>query len=44
MYLQSIKSVENLTQTPFTGQFERKAEIKGTVVEMVFRLNPSHIV
>ena len=31
MYLQSIKSVENLPQTPFTGQFKRKADIKGFV-------------
>jgi hypothetical protein len=29
MYLQSVKSVENLPQTPFTGQFKRKADIKG---------------
>jgi hypothetical protein len=31
MYLQSIKSVENLPQTLFSGQFERKADIKGFV-------------
>jgi hypothetical protein len=31
MYLQSIKSVENLPRTPFSGQFLRKADIKGFV-------------
>ncbi len=31
VYLQSIKSVENLPQTPFIGQFKRKADIKGFV-------------
>jgi hypothetical protein len=29
MYLQSMKSVENLPQTPFSGEFYRKADIKG---------------
>ncbi len=31
MYLQSVKSVKYLTQSPFTGQFERKADILGFV-------------
>jgi hypothetical protein len=31
MYLQSIKTVENLPQIPFSGQLKRKADIKGFV-------------
>jgi hypothetical protein len=35
MYLQSIKSVKHMPQSPLTGQFERKADIQGSYSSFV---------
>jgi hypothetical protein len=35
---------KHLPPNPFTGQFSRKDDLKGTVALDGFKLNPSHIV